>query len=87
MLKLSKDFENLFYNRFKDPLSRKVESKNISKIQFDLLDGFKSKFLFLNSLLKPTEKEFELFKLPSYLHFIYYLTRPFNILSRWIKKL
>lgn len=86
ILKLSKDFENLFYNRFKDPLSRKIESKNISKIQFDLLEGYKSKFLFFNSLLKPTEKEFELFKLPSFLHFIYYVSRPFNILLRWIKR-
>ena len=87
ILKLSKDFENLFYNRFEDVLSKKIESKNISKIQFDLLEGYRSKLLFIFSLLTPTEQEYKLFKLPSYLNIIYYLVRPFNILNRWLRKL
>lgn len=87
ILNLSKEFENLFYNRFESRLSKKVETKQISKIQFHLLEGFSAKTFFILSLLKPTEQEYKIFNLPTGLNFIYYFLRPFNVFFRWIKKL
>jgi len=87
ILKLSKNFENYFYKHFADALHVKVQTKIISKIQYDLLDGYKSKFLFLSSLLKPTDIDFKSINLPKPLHFFYYFLRPANILKRWVQKL
>jgi hypothetical protein len=67
--------------------SGKVETKQISKIQFKLLEGFTAKTFFIFSLLKPTEQEYKIFNLPTGLNFIYYFLRPFNVFFRWIKKL
>ena len=85
--KLSKDFESLFLKRFKDSLTKKVDTKNISKIQFDLLEGYRAKSLFLLSLLKPSEIEYQTITLSKNLKFLYYVIRPFNIIKRWSKKL
>jgi hypothetical protein len=87
ILKLSKDFEALFYHRFRDSLDVKVQTKVISKIQYDILEGYKSKLLFIASLLKPTDIDFQSISLPKPLHFLYYFLRPLNILKRWFRKL
>lgn len=49
----------------------------------------KDPILFLKSIghsLKPTANETSLIKLPSYLYFIYYLIRPFNLVYRGITR-
>jgi len=86
-LKLSKQFEELFYQDFRSLITQKVATKKISKIQYLLLDGFTNKSLFVLSLLKPTEVDFQVIQLPNSLKFLYYIIRPFNILLRWIKKI
>jgi len=86
-LKLSKQFEELFYQDFRSLITQKVATKKISKIQYLLLDGFTNKSLFVLSLLKPTEVDFQVIQLPKSMKFLYYIIRPFNILLRWIKKI
>lgn len=66
-----------------DPLQEEG-SKNISKIQYDLLETNDSKIAFIISLLKPTQLEYSLIKLPKYLNFVYYVIRPFNVIFRKI---
>jgi len=78
--------KNYFYQHFNALISEKTHSKKISKIQFDLLSSYKHKYLFLSSLLKPTEVDFQAIKLPQYLHFFYYFVRPYNLLMKKIKR-
>lgn len=87
ILKLSKNFEKDFYKNFTNPIKRKVQTKTISKIQYDVLNGFKSKASFLLSLLKPSELDFKSVDFPKYLYILYYFIRPINIMKRWIKKI
>ena len=63
-------------------LEHDVESKKISKIQFDILHGYKNKLLFILALLKPTELDYQSVNLPKYMSFLYYLIRPINFLIR-----
>lgn len=86
-LSLSQEFEKLFLNRFENSLSKKIDTKQISRVQYKLLEGFKPKALFILSLLNPTEQEFKTISLPKSLGFLYYIIRPFNIIARWQKKL
>ena len=86
-LKLSKSLEELFYQNFKSRITQKVATKNISKIQYLLLDGFRNKSLFILSLFTPTELEFKTIQLPQSMRFLYYIIRPVNVLLRWIKKI
>lgn len=80
----AKSFENLFIERFNNTLLQEEGSKNISKIQYDLLETNDSKIAFIISLLKPTQLEYSLIKLPKYLNFVYYVIRPFNVIFRKI---
>lgn len=80
----AKSFENLFIERFSNTLLQEEGSKNISKIQYDLLETNNSKIAFIISLLKPTQLEYSLIKLPKYLNFVYYFIRPFNVIFRKI---
>jgi len=78
--------KNYFYQHFNSLLSDKAPAKKISKIQFDLLSSYKHKYLFISSLLKPTEVDFQSIKLPQYLHFFYYFVRAYNLLRKKIKR-
>lgn len=78
----SNAFKKYFYESFYDSEN---QGKNISKIQFDLLETSNSKLLFILSLFKPTELEYKLIKIPRYLNFLYYLLRPINIFVRKFK--
>ena len=80
----AKSFENLFIERFNNTLLQEEGSKNISKIQYDLLETNDSKIAFIISLLKPTQLEYSLIKLPKYLNFVCYVIRPFNVIFRKI---
>lgn len=82
--KLSKAFEKLFIEKFTSNLDLE-EAKNISKIQYDLLETNEGKISFIISIFKPTQLEYSLIKLPKYLNFIYYILRPFNIIFRKFK--
>lgn len=85
ILKFSKKFEIFFYKNFNYMLEHDVESKNISKIQFDILYGYKNKLLFIIALFEPTELDYQSVKLPKYLNFLYYLIRPINLLIKKTK--
>jgi len=87
ILKLSKEIEKDFYANFSGSLLQKVQTKTISKKQYDMLEGYTNKSSFLISLLKPTELDFKTIELPKHLYFFYYFIRPFNILQRWLKKI
>ena len=85
ILNFSKRFEVVFYENFDYVLHQNTYSKNISKIQFDILYGYKNKLLFIFSLIKPTELDYNTLKLPKYISFLYYIIRPFNLLIRKIR--
>ncbi len=85
ILKFSKRFEIFFYENFDYILHHDIESKNISKIQFDILYGYKNKLLFIIALFEPTELDYQSVKLPKYLNFLYYLIRPINLLIKKTK--
>ena len=87
ILKFSKRFEQFFYKNFNYMLEHDVESKKISKIQFDILHGYKNKLLFILALLKPTELDYQSVNLPKYMSFLYYLIRPINLCVKFIKRL
>jgi hypothetical protein len=87
ILKFSKRFEIFFYKNFNYMLEHDVESKKISKIQFDILHGYKNKLLFILALLKPTELDYQSVNLPKYISFLYYLIRPINLCVKSIKRL
>lgn len=87
ILKFSKRFEQFFYKNFDYVLRHDVESKKISKIQFDILHGYKNKLLFILALLKPTELDYQIVSLPKYMSFLYYLIRPINLCVKSIKRL
>lgn len=87
ILKFSKRFEQFFYKNFNYMLEHDVESKKISKIQFDILHGYKNKLLFIIALLKPTELDYQSVNLPKYMSFLYYLIRPINLCVKSIKRL
>jgi hypothetical protein len=74
-----------FYENFDSALYQEKEAKKISKIQFDILHGYKNKLLFIIALIKPTELDYQSVKLPKYLNFLYYLIRPFNLITRKTK--
>jgi hypothetical protein len=84
-LRFSKRFEMFFYENFDSALYQEKEAKKISKIQFDILHGYKNKLLFIIALIKPTELDYQSVKLPKYLNFLYYLIRPFNLITRKTK--
>ena len=84
---VSKKLEIHFIQHFSDSLNTSVRTKTISLIQFQLLHGWENKFLFLTSLLKPTQLDYLSYPLPSRLTFLYYFIRPFNIIKRWSGKL
>lgn len=82
IIKLSEGFEKIFYEEFRHSLDNKEPSKKITKVQFDLLNGIKNKYLFLISLLAPTELDRKSIKLPKSFDFLYYFVRAFNLISR-----
>jgi hypothetical protein len=82
ILNFSQRFEIFFYKNFDYILYHDKEAKKISKIQFDILYGYKNKLLFIFALIKPTELDYQTVKLPKYLSFLYYLIRPFNLITR-----
>jgi|GEM_PF-579003 len=84
---VSKKLEIHFVKHFSDSLNTSVQTKTIALIQFQLLHGIKNKFLFLTSLVKPTQLDYLSYPLPSSLTFLYYFIRPFNIMKRWSGKL
>ena len=85
VIKFSKRFEMFFYTNFDYTLHHDIETKKISKIQFDILHGYKNKLLFILALIKPTELDYQMVKLPKYMSFLYYLIRPINLFIRKIK--
>ena len=87
ILKISEELEKYFYTHFHSGINQNVATKKISKTQYNLLSGYKNKFLFILSLLKPTEIDFKTIQLPHTIRFVYYIIRPFNVLFRWAKKL
>lgn len=84
---VSKKLQIHFVKHFSDSLNTSVQTKTISMIQLQLLHGVKNKFLFLTSLIKPTQLDYLSYPLPSSLTFLYYFIRPFNIMKRWSGKL
>ena len=86
ILKLSKEFESLFFNDFKQQIEQNINTKNISNIQYKLLNGYKNKFAFILSLFKPTELDFKAVKPGKYASTMHYFVRPINIIKRWSKK-
>lgn len=84
IIKLTEDFEKIFYEDFRHVIEDKEPSKRITKVQFDLLNGFKNKYLFLISLFAPTELDLKTINLPKSLNFLYYSIRIFNLIYRKI---
>jgi hypothetical protein len=82
IIKLSKNFEKVFYEDFTIYLEDREPSKKITRIQFDLLKGVKNKSLFLLSLLEPTELDHKSLKLPKSLNFLYYFIRMYNLILK-----
>lgn len=87
IIELSKSFEKIFYDDFDLSISGKEPSKKITKIQFDLLRGIKAKFLFLSSLFRPTEVDYNSVKLSKKLNIFYYFIRVYNITIKKIRNL
>jgi hypothetical protein len=50
-----------------------------------MLKSFNYRIKYIKSFFKPTQKDFELIKLPKFLYFIYYVFRPINIIIRYFR--
>jgi hypothetical protein len=87
IIELSKSFEKIFYDDFDSSISGKEPSKKVTKVQFDLLHGIKAKFLFLSSLFRPTEVDYNSIKLSKKLNIFYYFIRIYNITIKKIRNL
>lgn len=60
-------------------------NREISFSQFYMLKSFSYRKKYVISFFIPTQKDFEVIKLPRFLYFIYYLIRPINIIIRYFK--
>jgi hypothetical protein len=81
---LTKKLQQQFEKDFHDPLKKAVNTKKISFVQYRLLPGARSKWLYLLSLFQPTELDYQSVNLSGKLTFIYYFIRPYNVVRRWL---
>ena len=62
-----------------------IHNKQISYIQWLLLDDKIRQIKYLKSMITPTENDYQKIMLPQKLSFIYFIYRPFNILFKFFK--
>lgn len=85
LMAISATLESQLINNYTKTTSGSIHAKQISKVQFYMLKKTKNKIRYIAILFQPTEVDYSTIALPDYLHSLYYLIRPFNILYRIIK--